>query len=75
MHSLAKQLSEIVKLQAAPEVKIDSFSGDPLEFTYFIQNFKDIIESTVDSQSGGLNRLIKYTKGEAKELIKQALCP
>ena len=72
-HSLAKQLSEIVKLQAAPDVEIDSFSGDPLEFTYFIKNFKDIIESTINSQSGRLNRLIKYTEGEAKELIKHCV--
>ena len=62
-----------MKLQAAPDVEIDTFSGDPLEFTYFIKNFKDIIESTVDSQSGRLNRLIKYTEGEAKELIKHCV--
>ena len=72
-NNLAKQLSNIVKLQAAPEVEIDSFSGDPLEFTYFIKNFRDMIESTVDSQTGRLNRLIKYTEGEAKELIKHCV--
>ena len=70
---LAKLLSKIVKLQAAPDVEIDVFSGDPLEYTYFIKNFKDIIETTVDSQSGRLNRLIKYTDGEAKELIKHCV--
>ena len=72
-HNLAEQLSKIVKLQAASDVEIDTFSGDPLEFTYFIKNFKDIIENTVDSQSGRLNRLIKYTEGEAKELIKHCV--
>ena len=66
-------MTQIVKLQAAPEVEIDTFSGDPLEYTYFIKNFKDIIESTVDTQSGRLNRLIKYTVGEAKDLIKHCI--
>ena len=68
--ALMKQMNQIVKMQAAPEVEIDTFSGNPLEYTYFIKNFKDIIESTVDTQSGRLNRLIKYTAGEAKELVK-----
>ena len=68
--TLTAQLSRMIKQQAAPDVEIDAFSGDLLEYTYFISNFKEIVESSVDSQRGRLNRLIKFTTGEAKELIK-----
>ena len=70
---LTTQLSRMIKQQTAPDVEIDTFSGDPLEYTYFITNFKEIVENSVDSQTGRLNRLIKYTTDEAKELIKHCV--
>ena len=42
-------------------------------YTYFITNFKEVVESLIPSQTGRLNRLIKYTSGEAKELIKHCI--
>ena len=64
---------QTLKLTAAPKVDIDTFSGDPLEFIYFIENFKDVVENVVDSPKQRLVRLLKYTEGEAKELIKHCI--
>ena len=72
-HTLVTQLLNLIKQQAAPDVEIDVFSGDPLEYTYFITNFKEIVERSIDGQTARLNRLIKYTTGEAKELIKHCV--
>ena len=68
-----QQLADLLKIQSAPNVEIDIFSGDPLEYNYFITNFKDVVETLVDDQRGWLTRLIKYTSGEAKELIKHCV--
>ena len=61
---------DMVKLQSAPKPELDSYSGDPLEYLYFKANFQDIVESSVKDQRGRLTRLIYYTEGDAKDLIK-----
>ena len=61
---------DLMKLQCAPRPDIDIFSGDPLEFHYFRATFREVVESTVLTQSGRLTRLIQKTSGDAKELIK-----
>ena len=63
-------IMDMMKLQCAPRPDIDTFAGDPLEFFYFKATFKEVIETTVPDQRGRLTRLIKYTSGEAKELIR-----
>ena len=68
-----EQFVDIVKLIKAPTIDIDTFTGDPLEFEYFKSNFKEVVEPTVSDQRGRLMRLIKYTAGEAKELIKPCI--
>lgn len=70
---LTQSMMKMMKSQSAPKVEIDVFGGDVLEYSYFISNFKDMIESSVEDQRGRLNRLIKYTKGEAKELIRHCI--
>ena len=67
---LQEAMVDMIKLQAAPKPDIDTFSGDPLEYLYFKANFKEVVESTVPDERGRLTRLIKYTDGEAKDLIK-----
>ena len=61
---------DMIKLQSAPKPDLDPFSGDPLEYLYFKANFREVVESVVHDQRGRLTRLIKYTTGEPKELIK-----
>ena len=70
---ITRAMVQLIKSQAAPKVDIDVFRGDPLEYIYFVANFKDMVESVVEDQRGRLNRLIQYTSGEAKDLIRHCV--
>ena len=72
LHHL-NNLCQLLKIQSAPEVEMDSFSGNPLDFRYFMSLFKELVESKVDDPLGKLARLIQYTRGEAKELIQHCV--
>ena len=63
-------VSSLLKMQSAPEATIDTFHGNPLEFKYFITTFEEVVESKIDDGRGRLIRLIQFTSGEAKDLIK-----
>ena len=67
---LQHAMIDLMKIQAAPKPDLDEFSGDPLEYLYFKANFREVVEAAVPDQVGRLTRLIKYTTGEPKELIK-----
>ena len=49
---------------------MDYFSGNPLDYHYFMSLFEELVEKKIDDPFGKLARLIKYTRGEAKELIQ-----
>ena len=66
-------MTKMLKLQSAPTVVLDIFSGDPLEYEYFKATFREVVENTIDDQKGKLTRLIQYTSGEAKNLIKHLI--
>ena len=44
---------QTLRIQSAPNIGIDTFVGDPLEYCYFNTNFKDVVETLVDDQKGG----------------------
>ena len=67
---LHSAMIEMIKLQSAPKPDLDVFDGNPLEYLFFRANFKEVVESVVTDQRGRLTRLIKYTTGDAQELIK-----
>ena len=64
---------KLLQLQSAPLPDMDDFDGNPLEFNYFMATFKEMVEQKVDDPGGRLTRLINYTKGEPKELIKSCI--
>ena len=70
---ISKMLCQLIQQQGAPEVDIDTFSGDPLEYHYFMEVFKEVVERKIKDPRGRLTRLIKYTTGEAKDLIKHCI--
>ena len=70
MAELSQAVIEMMMLNSAPNVELDIFSGKILEFEYFKANFKELVEAKVKDQRGRLARLLKYTSGDAKELIK-----
>ena len=66
-------LCRLMKHQSAPEVDIDCFDGHPLNYQYFMATFKEVVENRINDPHGQLIRLIKYTKGEAKELVMNCI--
>ena len=63
-------LSKLVREQSAPQVDMEPFEGNPVDFTYFMSMFQESVEKKVDDPRGRLTRLIKYTRGEPRELVK-----
>ena len=61
-------MCNLLKRQSTPDVDIDEFDSNPINYHYFIAILTEVVESKIDYPCGCLARLIKYTKGETKEL-------
>ena len=61
-------MSKLLKQQAAPDVDIKIFIGDPLDYYYFIAVFDEVVQKKIENALGRLTRLIKYTDGQPKEI-------
>ena len=57
----------------APEVEMGTFSGNPLEYEYFFTMLKEVVESKIKNPVEKLTRLMNFTDGKAKDLIKLLL--
>ena len=66
-------LCKLLQLQAAPEVDMEQFDGNPLNYHYFMALFAEVVETKIEKPRGRLTRLIKFTTGEARELIKHCI--
>ena len=66
-------MSKLLRQQAALDVDIDIFSGEPVDYHYFIAVFEEVVEKKIDDPRGRLARLISYTEGEPKEMIKYCI--
>ena len=73
MGATSDMLCKILRLQSAPDVDIETFDGNVSNYHYFIALFREVVESKVDDPRGKLTRLIKYTSGDARELIKHCI--
>ena len=67
---VSDMIYKLLQYQGALEIEIDKFNGNPLEHQYFFSMFNQVVEKKVSDQTGRLTRLLKFTGGEAKELIK-----
>ena len=72
-HKASSVLCKLLQQQAAPDVDIDCFDGNPLNYHYFMALFCEIVETKIQDPRGRLTRLLKYTVGEEKELIKHCI--
>ena len=70
---VSKILCKLIQQQGALEVDIDTFSADSLEYHYYMEPFKEVVGKKTEDPRGRLSRLIKYTAGEAKDLIKHCI--
>ena len=66
-------MSKLLRKQAAPDIDIDIFTGDPVDYHYFIAVFDEVVEKKIVDPQGRLTRLIKYTDGQPKEMIKHCI--
>ena len=64
------QLSDIIKQIQAPTVELDVFSGNCIDYPYFMATFSEVVEAKITDPRGRLTRLIKYLQDEAKELVQ-----
>ena len=62
-----------MKQQSAPEVDINCFDGNPLNYWYFMAIFMEVVENRIDDPCGKIIGFIKYSKGEAKELVMNCI--
>ena len=56
-------LCKLLQQQAAPEVDIEYFDDNPLNYHYFMALFSEVVETKIDDPRGRLTRLIKYAVG------------
>ena len=66
-------MNKLLRQQAAADVDIDNFSGNPVDYHYFITIFEEVFEKNIDDPRGRLARLIRYPDGEPKEMIKYCI--
>ena len=66
----AEMLSKLAREQSAPQVDMEPFEGNPLDFIYFMSMFQESVEKKIDDPWDRLTQLIKYTRGEPRELVK-----
>ncbi|XP_030855919.1 uncharacterized protein LOC115929920 [Strongylocentrotus purpuratus] len=71
-----QMLREMIRFTAEnslPSPDLEPFNGDPLDYLTFIRNFEYVVEKRTDEPFRRLELLLKYTRGEAHELIRE--CP
>ena len=69
-NEMGKMLCQLVKQQSASTVDIEEFSGNPSQYFYFRSIFWEVVEKKIADPQGRLNRSIKLTTGEVRELVK-----
>ena len=57
-----------MKQQSTPEIDLDVFDGNPLNFHYFMAVFRETVEKKIEDSCGRLSQLIKYITGEVKDM-------
>ena len=70
---LNQMMCNLLHHQSALNVKTETFTGNPLDYHYFMTVFKAAVEYKIDDPHGRLARLLKYTEGEAGERIKHCI--
>ena len=70
--NVSETYCELLKLKAAPEVDMEPFDGNVLNY-HFMALFKEVVESKVEDPRGRLTRLLKYTRGSQR--TRQLLRP
>ena len=72
--ALLDKLVDFQRESTLPRTNVDSFDGvDSLKFPTFMKNFKMLVEESTTKPKRRLDLLLKFTQGEAKELIRDCV--
>ena len=66
-------MCQLLKQQSAPDIDIDIFSSNLVDFNYFMAVFSEIVGNKVDGHKEKLTQLIKYTTSDAKEMLENCI--
>ena len=72
-HSTESEMLTLMRRTKAPTVELDMFSGSSIDYPYFMATFAQVVEENIPDQRGRLSILVKYTKGDVKELVKSCV--
>ena len=68
--SLLVQQCQCLQHQGMPDLKVETFTGDPLRLQFFMTMFETAVEAKTKER---LAMLIEFTNGEPKHLIEACL--
>ena len=60
----------LLRQQAAPGIDMKVFDSDLLNFKYFVLILREVVETKLEDPRERLKQSIKYSRGEAKHLVK-----
>ena len=66
-------LCKLLKVHSAPDVDMECFDGNVLEYHNFMALFREVVQSKIEDPRGRLTRLIKYTVGDVRDFIKHCI--
>ncbi len=73
LQQLIQQQQQGVMALTLPQLSMQVFSGNPIDYCDFIRSFEHLVESKTSSPSARLYYLIQHTSGTVQELMKSCL--
>ena len=70
---LSQMMCNLLRHQSAPNVEIETFTGNLLNYNYFMSVFIEAMENKFDNPHRRLVQLLKHTDREARERIKHCI--
>ena len=70
---ITSMLCNLLKQKSAPDVDLNVFDGNPLEYNNFMTLLHELVEKRTDDPRGRLTRLIRYTKDDPKDMIQHCV--
>jgi len=57
----------------APQIKLHTFHGDPLQYEHFVKGFENVVHSSVKDESARLQILLQHCGDEVRETLQCCL--
>ena len=67
-----KMMCNLLLHQSSPDVEIETFKGDPLEYHCFLSVFTEATEKKISDPHGGLIRCLKFTEEKQRKALNIA---